>query len=146
MGESARRAGKRIGCVAIISAAAVTAGLSVHHDLQFVSQDLTPTSVTNQTAALRQEECLYKAIRLMVPKGASVYVKANKWTVTQRLSELSTVWAVPDANLASAQYRLTLVAAHGNSMVPFPPLANPTTPLAPAHGQCDGLTLEVRRL
>jgi hypothetical protein len=144
MGERARRAGKRIGCVAIISAAAVTAGLSVHHDLQFVSEDLAPASVLAQTAALHQEECIYKAIRLLVPEGASVYLQANKWTVTQRLSELSTGWAVPDAKLAGAQFTMSLVPASGHSMVPLPPLAN--TSLVPAQGLCDGLVLEVGHL
>jgi hypothetical protein len=145
MGASARRAGKRIGCVAVIAAAAVTAGLSVHHDLTFVSQDLTPKSVASQTAALHQEECLYQAIRLMVPKDATVYVNANRWNAAQRLSELSTAWAVPDANLASARYRLTLVSARGHPLISFP-IANPSTPLVPAHGLCDGVNLEVRRL
>jgi hypothetical protein len=143
MGERSRRIGKRIGCVGIISAAAVTLGLSVHHDLQLTAGTLTPTLVEQQTAALRQEECLYQAIRLLVPKDARVYVDAPRFQPTQRLAELSTLWAVPEASLANAQYRLSLVPARGYAIVPFPLTG---TPLAPARGQCSGVTLEVRRL
>lgn len=138
------RVGKRIGCVAIISAAAVSAGLSVHHDLQFVSADLTPASIARQTAEFRQQECISQAIRHMVPKGVTVYVNAPRFQPTQQLSEQGTLWDVPDADLASAQYRLALVPARGHNIVPWPPLTD--TPLVPARGQCGGVTLEVRRL
>jgi len=142
MGEHSRRIGKRIGCAGIISAAVVTLGLSVHHDLQVTAAALTPASIKQQAAALRQEECLYRAIRLLVPKGATVYVNAPRFQPTQRLAELSTSWAVPQASLANAQYRLSLVPAHGYGIVPFPLTG---TPPDPAHGQCSGVTLEVRR-
>jgi hypothetical protein len=80
----------------------------------------------------------------MVPKGAAIYVRSRQFQNTQRLSELSTPWAMPDARLATAQYRLTLVPARGHHMIPYPPLTD--TPLVPADGQCGGLNLEVRRL
>jgi hypothetical protein len=124
MGERSRQVGKRIGCAAIVSAAAVTLGLSVHHELQFTAATLRPATVKDQTASFRQEECLYRAIRSKVPKGAAVYVDSPDWRQTQRLAELSTLWAVPQASLSTAQYRLFLV---------------------PAHGSCFGLALEVRR-
>jgi hypothetical protein len=124
MGERSRRVGKGIACVAVVSVAAVTLGLGVHHELQFTAADQRPATVTDQTASFRQEECLYHAIRSKVPKGATVYVNSPDWRQTQRLAELSTLWAVPQASLATAQYRLSLV---------------------PAHGSCFGLTLEVRR-
>jgi hypothetical protein len=142
MGESAR-AGKRVGCIAIVVVAAVTLGLSVHHDLQLTANATTAKSIANQEAQLRQEECLYKAIRLMVPHGATVYVTAPRFPPTQRLAELSTLWAVPEANIARAQWRLTLIPARGHSIVPFP--VTKTRP-DPARGQCSGVTLEVRRL
>jgi hypothetical protein len=46
-------------------------------------------------------------------------------------------------NIADAQYRLALVGPHGQPVFPFP-----LTHAAPdpAKGQCEGLTLEVRRL
>jgi hypothetical protein len=115
---------KRIICVAIVTAAAVTLGLSVQHDLQFTSKVTVPTFIEDQKAALRQEECIYHAIRSQVPKGATVYVDGRYATV-QRVSELSTLWAVPQASLATAQWQLSLV---------------------PARGHCGGLALEVRRL
>jgi hypothetical protein len=77
MGERARP-GRRAGCIAIVVAAAVTLGLSIHHDLQLTAKATTPKSIANQEAQLRQEECLYKAIRLMVPEGATVYVTAPR--------------------------------------------------------------------
>jgi RecG-like helicase len=120
-----KRAGKRVGCVAIVAAAAVTLGLSVHHDVQFTASVTTPEAIATQTALVRQEECIYDAIRAAVPKGARVYVITPNFHPTQRLSELSTLWAVPQANIANAQWRLTLV---------------------PARGHCDGEALRVTRL
>jgi hypothetical protein len=125
MGEGSPQIGKRIVCAAIVAAGAVTLGLSVHHDLQFTAEVTTPQWIAEQTGKLRQEECIYNAIRSQVPKGAAVYVYSPDYYPTQRLAELSTLWAVPQANLANAQWRLSLV---------------------PAHGHCDGLALEVRRL
>lgn len=137
------RVGKGIGAVAIISAAAVTAGLSVHHDVQFLTRDLTSSSIAGQTAQLQQLECLYQAIRIEVPKGATVYVTYPRAPITDRLAELSSAWAVPQVRLADAQYRLTLVPARGHHLYPFPLTG---TPLVPAQGQCDGITLKARHL
>jgi hypothetical protein len=125
MGEGSPQIGKRIGSAAIVAAAVVTLGLSVHHDLQFTAEVTTPQWIAGQTAALRQEECIYNATWSQVPKGAPVYVYSPDSYPTQRLAELSTLWAVPQARLATAQWRLSLV---------------------PAHGHCGGLALEVRRL
>lgn len=124
MGERSGRAGKRIGCAAIVAAAGVALGLSVHHDVQFTASVTKPQWIAEQTASLQQEECIYRAIRAQVPKGAAVYVTSSRAEPTQRLAELSTLWAVPQANIANAQWRLSLV---------------------PARGHCSGLALEVRR-
>src|SRR5271157_3350553 len=124
MDERSRHVGKRVGCAGIVSAAVVTLGLSVHHDLQITAAALGPASIRYQTATFRQEECLYHALRSEVPKGATVYVYSPKYSHTQRLAELSTLWAVPQANLATARWRLSIV---------------------PAHGHCSGLALEVCR-
>lgn len=124
MGERPKQI-KRIVCAAIVAASAVTLGLSVHHDLQFTSKVTAPKFAEDQAAALRQEECIYNAIRSQVPKGAAVYVADPGFARTQRVSELSTLWAVPQASLATAQWRLSLVHARGH---------------------CDGLALEVHRL
>jgi hypothetical protein len=124
MGERSGRAGKRIGCAAIVAAAGVALALSVHHDAQLTASVTTPQWIAEQTVSLRQEECIYQAIRAQVPKGAAVYVTSPDFHPTQRLAELSTLWAVPQANIATARWRLSLV---------------------PARGHCSGLALEVRR-
>ena len=100
-------------------------GLSVHHDAQFTASVTTPQAIASQAALVGQEECIYDAIKAAVPQGAKVYVITANFHPTQRLSELSTLWAVPQANIANAQWRLTLV---------------------PARGHCDGEELKVARL
>jgi hypothetical protein len=124
MDERSRRVVKRVACAGIVSAAAVTLGLSVHHDAKITAAALAPASIRQQTFLFRQEECLYQAIRRQLPKGATVYVTNPRWEYTQRLAELSTLWAVPQPSLAKAQYRLIIV---------------------PARGHCSGLALEVHR-
>jgi hypothetical protein len=125
MGERPRRVGKRVGCAAIVSAAVVALGLSVHHDLQFMANFVTPGEISHQTAALQGEECIYRSIRSQVPKGAAVYANGPTYGLTLRLAELSTPWAMPQASPATARWRLSLV---------------------PAHGQCNGLALKVLRI
>lgn len=135
------RVGKRLGCAAIVAAAGVGLALGVHHDVQFTGSVTTAKFIAGLNREMRQEQCLYNAIRLKVPKGATVYVTAPRFQPTQRLAELSTLWAVPEANIADAQYRLTLVPPPGQPIVPFP--VTRAVPDA-AKGQCAGLTLEVR--
>jgi hypothetical protein len=125
LGGRSRQVSKRVCCAAIVVAAAVTLGLSVHHGLQHTAALDQPSNIAKDTAALQQEECLYRAIRSEVPKGATVYVNSAKWQYTQRLAELSTLWAVPQPTLATAQWRLSFV---------------------PARGHCAGLALKVSRL
>jgi len=143
MSGRSERVGKRIGCAAIVVAAGVGLGLSVHHEVQFTRSATTTTFVAQANAQMSQEECVYSAIRRLVPKGATVYVTAPQFQPTQRLAELATLWAVPEANIADAQYRLSLVAPKGQSVFPYPLTAAAPDP---AKGQCEGLTLEVRRL
>lgn len=125
LGGRSRKVGKRVCCAGIAAAAAVTLGLSVQHGLQHTATIDQRPEVTAQTTLFRQEECLYHAIRSEVPKGAAVYVNSADWHHTQRLAELSTLWAVPRPTLATAQWRLSLV---------------------PARGHCAGLALKVSRL
>jgi hypothetical protein len=136
------RAGKRIGCAAIVAAAGVGLGLGVHHDVQLTGSLTTAAYIARVDAQLHQEECVLDAIRLEVPKDAAVYVTAPHSRAGLLLSELSTTWAVPEANIADAQYRLALVGPNGKIVFPFPlTRAAPD----PAAGQCEGLTLQVRR-
>jgi hypothetical protein len=125
MGERSGRAGKRIGCAAIVTAAGVALGLSLHHGVRLTVSVTTPQWIAEQTVKLRQEECIYRAIRAQVPEGAAVYVTGPDFQPTQRLAELSTPWAAPQANIANARWRLSLV---------------------PARGHCSGLALEVHRI
>jgi hypothetical protein len=143
MSGRSERVGKRIGCAAIVVAAVAGLGWSVRHDVQFTRSATATAFVAQTNAQMRQEECVYSAIRLLVPKGATVYVSAPQFQPTQRLAELSTLWAVPEADIADAQYRLSLVPPKGQPIFPYPLTA---AALDPAKGQCAGLTLEVRRL
>jgi len=143
MSGRAERAGKRIGCAAIVVAAGVGLGLSVHHDVQFTGFVTTTKFIAGVNAQQRQAKCVFDAIRLKVPEGATVYVTDPLSLPADRLVEWSTSWAMPVADIADAQYRLTLVAPHRQRVFPFPlTRAAPD----PAKGQCEGLTLEVSRL
>jgi hypothetical protein len=124
MVKGSNRTGRRVVGAAIAVAACVTLGLSVHHDLQFTAAVTTRQWIAEQNASVRQEQCIYDAIRSQVPKGAAVYVDSADWAHAQRLYELSTLWAVPQASPATAQWQLSLV---------------------PARGRCGGLALEARR-
>jgi hypothetical protein len=136
------RAGKRVGCAAIVAAAGVGLGLSVHHDVQLTGSLTTAASTARADARLRQDKCVFDAIRLEVPKGATIYATDLQSFPGSRVAELSTGWAVPEANIADAQYRLALVGPNGKIVFPFPlTRAAPD----PAAGQCEGLTLQVRR-
>jgi hypothetical protein len=143
MSSRSERAGKRIGCAAIVAAAGVGRGLSVHHDVQLTGSVTTAKFIAKVNAQLRQGECVFEAIRLKVPEGATVYVTDLRSQPGDHLVEWSTPWAVPEADIADAQYRLTLVPPHGRPLFPFPLTRAATDP---AKGQCEGLTLEVRRL
>lgn len=143
MGGRSERAGRRIGCAAIVVAAGVGLGLSVHHDVQFTGYVTTARFIAGANAQQRQGECVFEAIRLKVPEGAAVYVTDPPGQPADHLVEWSTPWAVPEDDIADARYRLTLVPPHGWRLFPFPLT---TAAPDPAKGQCEGLTLEVRRL
>jgi hypothetical protein len=131
---SAARLGvaRRLGCAMIVSAAGLALGFSVHHGLQTTTAFLRPGSVRSAVVADRREDCIYRAIRSELPKGAAVYV--NDPVHVQRLTELSTLWAVPQVSPATARWTISLVpsssVAHGSY----------------ARSSCYGLALEVRRI
>lgn len=126
--------GKRAGCAAIAIAAVVTLGLSAHHAVQ----NFTQPKLGSQTGQLAQEQCIMQAIRDKLPKDAAFYIPDPDWTHVQRLSELSTTWAVPQASLATAAWTVTLNPSKRR-------FGAPTSRLDAAEGKCGGLTLEVRR-
>jgi hypothetical protein len=117
--------GKLVGCAAIVVAAIVTLGVSVHSEVQFTASVTTQKYMAHSKDLMRQEQCIYSAIRSRLPTGATIYTDGQFWEYVQRLDELSTTWALPQANRADAQWRVTLV---------------------PAHGQCGGLALKVNRI
>jgi hypothetical protein len=126
-----RHVGWRIGCAVIVFTAAVALGFSVHHGLQTTTAFLRPASIRSAVVADRQEECIYRAIRSELPKGAAVYI--NDPVHVQRLAELSTLWAVPRPSTATARWTIALV---------------PVSSLGPGsrvRWRCYGLALEARR-
>jgi hypothetical protein len=126
-----RRLGKRIGCALIAAAAGVTLGFSVHHGLQTTSLFVRPRAIRRAVVEDRQEECIYRAIRAELPKGADVYI--NDPLHVQRLAELSTLWAVPQVDRANARWTIALVSS------------SPNDPGSRLRWHCYGLALEVRR-
>jgi hypothetical protein len=125
-----RHAGRRIGCALIVAAAGVTLGLSVHHGLRTTTALVRPRAVRLSVVADRQEQCIYRAIRSDLPKGAAVYI--NDPVHIQRLAELSTLWAVPQPSRATARWTIALVPSASG-------------PGSHARSRCYGLALEVRR-
>jgi hypothetical protein len=126
-----RRVGRRIGCAVIVAAACVTLGLSVHHGLQTTTALLRPRAIRHAVLADQQEQCIYRAIRSDLPKGAAIYI--DDQVHIQPLAELSTLWAVPQPSRATARWTISLV---------------PSSSLDRGSGvrsRCYGLALEVRR-
>lgn len=113
----------RIACVVIICAAAVTFGLIVNHGLTSTAGELNRGSTEAWARFDRQQACIYHAIRSQLPKGAAVFIADRDVYDAQRLAELSTLWAVPQPNPATARWTLSLVPGQA----------------------CSGLSLRVRR-
>jgi hypothetical protein len=125
------QAARRIGCAVIVSAAGVALGFSVHHGLQTTTAFLRPGSIRSAVVADRREDCIYRAIRAELPRGAAVYI--NDPVHVQRLAELSTLWAVPQVSPATARWTISLVPSSS------------LDPGSDARSRCYGLALEVRR-
>ena len=121
MGWRPSRAARRLASVVILVAAIVALGVGAHRDLLVIDMFTKPQAVHQQTTNVLAEQCLYQAIRSEVPKGAPVYTQDGYYT--QRLAELSTLWAVPVPTLAQARYQLAVIPG----------------------GQCYGLALKVSR-
>jgi hypothetical protein len=128
-----RHIAKRIGSAVIVLAAGVALGLSVHHSLQTTATLVQPAAVRGWAVEDRQEECLYRAIRSELPKGAAIYISDPYWVHFQRLAELSTLWAVPQPSRATARWTVSLATV--------PSIG----PGSSAPSNCSGMALEVRR-
>jgi hypothetical protein len=99
---------KRAACAAIACGAAVPLALGAHSDVQLTKQYTSPAWTNEFTQTYQSEECLYHAIRSAVPKGAPVYVSTPSSAHTQLLAELSTLWAVPQVDVARADWALDI--------------------------------------
>lgn len=130
-----RQVAKRIGCAVIASTASVGLGLSVLHGLRTSAGFLRPASVRAAAVADKQEECIYRAIRAELPRGATVYI--NDPVHVQRLAELSTLWVVPQASRATAGWTISLVPV--SSLGP-----GSLAPGSPVPRHCYGLALEAQ--
>jgi hypothetical protein len=100
-------AGKRVGYLVIAAIAVVTLALGVRQDLQLNGSLLSPTAVSQATAADRQEMCLFQAFRRELPRGATFYDGAEL-AHFQQLAELATLWAVPEPTPAAARWRVAV--------------------------------------
>ena|ERR1022692_4323667 len=108
-------------CICI--AAVVTLVLAVHHGVEITAAERSPTSVSAWKTFDRQQECIYRAIRSDLPKGAAIYINPNDGFTAQILAELSTLWAVPQPTPTSAGWTISEVPGTA----------------------CSGVTLKVRR-
>jgi hypothetical protein len=109
--------------LAIGATVVIAMGLSVHHGLEITATERSPSSVAAGIANYVQEECVFHSIRADLPEGATIHITDSQPFQAQELAELSTLWAVPQATAASAEWTVTLVPG-------------------PA---CDGLSLKVHR-
>ena len=115
--------GKIIACAVIFCGAAVSVGIQANYDVQTTDNYLTPASIHYAAHVDRQEICIYNQIRRKVPEGARIYVNGLDVARTQRLAELSTLWAVPQQNPATARYLVSI-----------------------QRGNCFGVTVKVQRM
>jgi hypothetical protein len=120
---AASRAGKLAGCVAICAIALSALGLGVHHDLQETAAFLSKPSVKSAEANTRLEECVYRSIRSRLPRGAKFYVPYYWWGDEVRVYDLATLWAVPQPEITTAKWAVSLVRGK----------------------ECEGRSLKVRR-
>jgi len=108
-GPAAPRAGKLLGCAAVCCISAAALGLSIHHGLQDTAAYLGKRSVDLAAANDRQEECIYRAIRSKLPRGAPIYVPDYAHGKEVRANDLATLWAVPQPAPATARWIVSLV-------------------------------------
>jgi hypothetical protein len=120
---SRRKIGKLIACAVIFCGAGVSIGIKANYDVQTTDYFLSPASIHYAAHVDHQEICIYKQIRQKVPQGARIYVNSLNVGRTQRLAELSTLWAVPQKNRAAARYLVSI-----------------------QRGDCFGVTVEVKRI
>jgi hypothetical protein len=104
--------GKIAACAVIAAVAAVTIGLSVRQDLRATAGYVRPVSAGFAVLQAERISCLYHLIRHDLPRNARVYIDSTNVNHIQRLSELSTPWALPQPTAATAQWEIDIV--HGD--------------------------------
>jgi hypothetical protein len=117
------RTGKLLGCIAVCCISASALGLAAHHGLQESATYVDRHSVALAAANDRQEECIYRAIRSKLPKGAAIYVPNYAYGNEVRVNDLATLWAAPQPTVTTAHWVVSLVRGR----------------------ECGGLRLKVRR-
>jgi hypothetical protein len=132
------RASKLAACAAIVCIGGTVLGLGVSHLLRFDGKFLAGSVAARAERSYRQELCLFQGIRRDVPRGAGVYLAGNSVAHTQRLAELSTLWAVPKENRRAAQWALTITKLHSSG--------RPRRPRGTRQYRCYGDLLMVREI
>jgi len=105
----------RIGCAAVVAAAAVALGWEVHHGVAADAGVLSQASIGAWTTNNDQEECIYRAIRSDLPESARVFIDGKSTYDDYRLAELTTTWAVPQPGPATADWTMSLAAGRACS-------------------------------
>lgn len=102
------RASKITACAAIAGIGGAAFGFGVNHLVGLSDQIQSPAALTQVYGTYRQEVCIFHAIRADVPEGAAVYVISSNTAHSQRLAELSTLWAAPKEQRTAAQWVMTI--------------------------------------
>ncbi len=113
-------------CAAIIAAAGVACGWKAYTDLTTTVRLLGPQSVAASNLTDGTWQCIFRSIRAEVPEGAPVYINVGRsdQLFLQRLTEVTTPWAMPVPRMSAARLLLSVS-------------------LAPGHGYCSGLEFAV---
>jgi hypothetical protein len=131
-----RRASTLVACAAIAGIGGSVLGVGVSHLVQFDTKFLAQSVAAQNEGTYRQELCFFRAIRADVPRGAGVYLAGNNVVHTQRLAELSTLWATPEVHRSAAEWVVTITNLSRAQRHRYHP--------ATGQFRCDGAVLKVR--
>ncbi len=111
-----RRAIKSIVCAAIIAVAGVACGWKAYTDLSITANLLRSRSVADSNLNNGAWQCIYRSIRAAVPEGSRVYININTSDALflQRLTEMTTPWAMPVPRMSGARLVLSISRAPGD--------------------------------
>ena len=101
---------ERVSKLLAAALAATVLGAAVVRGFATTSAETRSHDIAVWRSFADQEECIYHSIRASVPKGAKVFVVGASRPQVQMLAELSTGWAVPQAQVRSAEWTIGVVA------------------------------------